>query len=122
MVPKKFGESSARVQTNIVYFEVSADHPALLAASGESIDAINRHQYGNGASIYTQNGYWARKFKLETKAGMIGVNIGIPAPVAPLPFGGTKDSMHGPVKAQSGEMVSFYTEKKIVTQRYWEEP
>ena len=47
-----------------------------------AIAAINSHQYGNGASIYTQSGYYARKFKPETRAGMIGINIGIPAPVA----------------------------------------
>ena len=56
----------------------------------EAIQIINDHLYGNGASIYTQNGYYARRFKLEAKAGMIGVNIGIPAPVAFLPFGGMK--------------------------------
>ena len=53
----------------------------------EAIQIINDHKYGNGASIYTQNGYYARKFKLEVEAGMIGINIGIPAPVAYLPFG-----------------------------------
>ncbi len=56
----------------------------------EAIGILNDHPYGNGASIYTQNGYYARKFKLEVHAGMIGVNVGIPAPVAPLPFGGMK--------------------------------
>ena len=88
----------------------------------DAIAAINAHEYGNGASIYTQNGYYARKFKLETLAGMIGINVGIPAPVAYLPFGGMKGSLRADVKCQSKEVINFFTEKKIVTERYWGEP
>jgi hypothetical protein len=87
----------------------------------EVIAAINEHEYGNGASIYTQNGYWARKFKMETLAGMIGINIGIPAPVPYLPFGGMKSSILANIKVQSKEVVNFFTEMKIVTERYWPE-
>lgn len=85
----------------------------------EAIGIINDHQYGNGASIYTQNGYYARKFKLETQCGMIGINVGIPAPVAYLPFGGMKDSQFADIKAQGRAIVNFFTEQKIVTERYW---
>lgn len=87
----------------------------------EAIKIINDHQYGNGASIYTQNGYYARKFKLETQCGMIGINIGIPAPVAYLPFGGMKESQFADIKAQSKMIVNFFTETKIVTERFWPE-
>jgi malonate-semialdehyde dehydrogenase (acetylating) / methylmalonate-semialdehyde dehydrogenase len=87
----------------------------------EAIQIINDHQYANGASIYTQNGYYARKFKLETECGMIGVNIGIPAPVAYLPFGGMKASQFADIKAQGKAIVAFYTEDKIITERYWAE-
>ena len=87
----------------------------------DAIRIINEHQYGNGASIYTQNGYWARKFKLETQAGMIGVNIGIPAPVAYLPFGGMKESQYSHIKAQGKAIIDFFTEKKIITERFFEE-
>ena len=87
----------------------------------QAITAINNHRYGNGASIYTQNGYYARQFKLRTKAGMIGVNIGIPAPVACLPFGGMKESQFADIKAQGKEVIRFFTERKIVTERYWDE-
>jgi len=87
----------------------------------EAIGIINDHAYGNGASIYTQNGHYARTFKLETQAGMIGINVGIPAPVAPLPFGGMKASMFADVKAQGRAVIDFFTEKKIVTERYWPE-
>ena len=87
----------------------------------EAIQIINDHQYGNGASIYTQNGYWARKFKLETQCGMIGINIGIPAPVAYLPFGGMKESQYADIKAQGKAVIDFFTEDKIITERYWPE-
>ena len=97
--------------------------PVVIVSRFDSLDdaiaAINNHRFGNGASIYTQNGYWARKFKMEANAGMIGVNVGIPAPVAYLPFGGTKSSNYCDIKAQSKEIVSFFTHKKIVTERYW---
>jgi len=88
----------------------------------EAISVVNDHPYGNGASIYTQNGYYARKFKLEALAGMIGVNVGIPAPVAYLPFGGMKASQFSHIKAQGRATVAFFTEDKIVTERYWPEP
>jgi malonate-semialdehyde dehydrogenase (acetylating)/methylmalonate-semialdehyde dehydrogenase len=87
----------------------------------EAIGIINDHLYGNGASIYTQNGCHARKFKLETDCGMIGINVGIPAPVAYLPFGGMKASQFADIKAQSKAIVNFFTEDKIITERYWPE-
>ncbi|MHC4325869.1 MAG: aldehyde dehydrogenase family protein, partial [Planctomycetota bacterium] len=87
----------------------------------EAIQIINDLEYGNGASIYTQNGYYARKFKLETQCGMIGVNVGIPAPVAYLPFGGMKASQFADIKAQGKAIINFFTEKKIITERYWPE-
>jgi len=87
----------------------------------DAIRIINQHQYGNGASIYTQNGYWARQFKLEIQCGMIGINVGIPAPVACLPFGGIKNSQFADIKAQGKAVINFFTEDKIVTERYWPE-
>jgi len=87
----------------------------------EAIQITNNHRYGNGASIYTQNGYYARKFKLEVEAGMIGINIGIPAPVAYLPFGGMKESQFADIKAQGKAIVNFFTEDKIITERYFSE-
>ncbi|MBA7598699.1 Malonate-semialdehyde dehydrogenase [subsurface metagenome] len=87
----------------------------------EAIKIINDHQYGNGASIYTQNGHWVRRFKLEVECGMIGVNVGIPAPVAQLPFGGMKNSLFSDIKAQGKAIINFFTQDKIVTERYWPE-
>jgi malonate-semialdehyde dehydrogenase (acetylating)/methylmalonate-semialdehyde dehydrogenase len=91
------------------------------ATLDEAIRVVNEHPYGNGASIYTQNGYHARKFKVEAQAGMIGVNVGIPAPVAYLPFGGAKSSQFSHIKAQGRAIVSYFTQEKIVTERYWPE-
>jgi malonate-semialdehyde dehydrogenase (acetylating) / methylmalonate-semialdehyde dehydrogenase len=87
----------------------------------EAIGIVNDHEYGNGASIYTQNGRWARRFKLEAECGMIGVNIGIPAPVAYLPFGGMKSSQFADIKAQGKAVINFFTEDKIITERYFTE-
>jgi malonate-semialdehyde dehydrogenase (acetylating)/methylmalonate-semialdehyde dehydrogenase len=99
--------------------------PVVVILKADSLDhaieIVNSHAYGNGASIYTQNGYWARKFKLEVNCGMIGVNVGIPAPVAYLPFGGMKDSQWADIKAQGKAIVNFYTQDKIVTERYFSE-
>ena len=92
-----------------------------VATLDEAIQVINDHQYGNGASIYTQNGHYAREFKLRTRVGMVGVNVGIPAPVASLPFGGMKDSIFADVKAQGKAVVQFFTEPKVITERYWPE-
>jgi malonate-semialdehyde dehydrogenase (acetylating)/methylmalonate-semialdehyde dehydrogenase len=87
----------------------------------DAIRIINEHPYGNGCSLYTQNGYWARKFKIEALCGMIGINVGIPAPVAYLPFGGMKQSQLADIKTQGAAAVRFFTEDKIVTERFWPE-
>jgi malonate-semialdehyde dehydrogenase (acetylating)/methylmalonate-semialdehyde dehydrogenase len=86
----------------------------------EAIGVLNSLEYGNGASIYTQDGAAARKFKMEAAAGMIGINVGIPAPVAHLPFGGVKASILSDIKAQSAESIRFFVEAKTITERYWE--
>jgi malonate-semialdehyde dehydrogenase (acetylating) / methylmalonate-semialdehyde dehydrogenase len=99
--------------------------PVVVIMKAESFDdalaIVNGHEYGNGASVYTQSGFWARRFKLEAQAGMIGVNVGIPAPVAHLPFGGMKASQWADIKTQGKAVVHFYTQDKIVTERYFPE-
>lgn len=113
------------VQPGMKIHQTEIFGPVVVILKADSLDEaigiINDHQYGNGASIYTQNGSHARRFKLETKAGMIGVNVGIPAPVAPLPFGGMKASIFCDIKAQGKAVIDFYTEPKIITERYWPE-
>ncbi|MFC2087076.1 CoA-acylating methylmalonate-semialdehyde dehydrogenase [Bacteroidota bacterium] len=87
----------------------------------EAIQIINDHQYANAASIYTQNGYYARKFKLEVECGMIGINVGIPAPVPFLPFGGMRESMICDIKMQGKPAIDFFTKNKVIVERYWKE-
>jgi malonate-semialdehyde dehydrogenase (acetylating)/methylmalonate-semialdehyde dehydrogenase len=87
----------------------------------EAIKIINDHQYANACSIYTQNGHYARKFKLEARCGMIGVNVGIPAPVPFLPFGGMDNSMMCDIKMQGKSALNFFTHDKVIVERYWQE-
>lgn len=87
----------------------------------EAIGIINTHQYSNACSIYTQNGSYARKFKLEVKTGMVGVNVGIPAPVPFLPFGGIDNSMWCDIKMQGKSAIHFFTQEKVIIERYWPE-
>ena len=99
--------------------------PVVVILKADSLDQaikiINDHQYANACSIYTQNGYYARKFKLQAKCGMIGINVGIPAPVPFLPYGGTGNSMICDIKMQGKSAISFYTENKVIVERYWSE-
>jgi len=112
-------QPSTQVHTTEIFGPVVA----IMKADSfdEAVRILNDHPYGNGASIYTASGYWARRFKLEVKAGMIGVNVGIPAPVAYLPFGGQKASIFSDIKAQGRDVLNFYTDARIVTQRFWPE-
>lgn len=87
----------------------------------EAIEVINGHPFSNACSIYTQNGHYARKFKLSVKTGMVGVNVGIPAPVPFLPFGGIDNSMWCDIKMQGKSAISFFTQDKVIVERYWPE-
>jgi len=85
----------------------------------EAIDVINRSRFGNGTSIFTESGSAVRRFRHEVEAGMIGVNIGVAAPVAFFPFSGWKDSFLGDLHAHGTDAVDFYTRKKTVTSRWF---
>jgi malonate-semialdehyde dehydrogenase (acetylating) / methylmalonate-semialdehyde dehydrogenase len=87
----------------------------------EAISLINKSQYGNSACIFTGNGSAARKFRHDTIAGNIGINIGIAAPMAFFPFSGWKDSFFGDLHGQSLHAVEFYTQTKVVIERWHEE-
>ena len=84
----------------------------------EAIDILSRSQYGNAASIFTASGATARKFRYEVSAGNIGINIGIAAPMAYFPFSGWKDSFMGVLHGQGRDGVEFYTDKKVVIERW----
>src|SRR5262249_34825521 len=84
-----------------------------------ALDIANRSEYGNASSIYTTSGKHAREFQLRIQAGMVGVNIGVAAPMAMFPFGGQKGSFFGDTKAHGQTGVDFYTERKIVITRWF---
>jgi malonate-semialdehyde dehydrogenase (acetylating) / methylmalonate-semialdehyde dehydrogenase len=84
----------------------------------QAIETINASRYGNAAAIFTRSGGAARKFRREIQCGMIGVNISVPAPVAYFPFTGWKDSFFGDLHATGTDGVEFYTERKVVIERW----
>jgi malonate-semialdehyde dehydrogenase (acetylating) / methylmalonate-semialdehyde dehydrogenase len=85
----------------------------------EAIEVVARSRFGNGVSIFTENGAAVRRFRHEVEAGMVGVNIGVAAPVAFFPFSGWKDSFLGDLHAHGPDAVEFYTRKKTVTSRWF---
>ncbi|HEY7620355.1 MAG TPA: CoA-acylating methylmalonate-semialdehyde dehydrogenase [Solirubrobacteraceae bacterium] len=85
----------------------------------EAIDVINSSRFGNGVSIFTESGASVRRFRHEVEVGMVGVNIGVAAPVAFFPFSGWKDSFLGDLHAHGPDAVEFYTKKKTVTSRWY---
>jgi malonate-semialdehyde dehydrogenase (acetylating) / methylmalonate-semialdehyde dehydrogenase len=85
----------------------------------EAIDVVGSSRFGNGVSIFTESGAAVRRFRHEVQAGMVGVNIGVAAPVAFFPFSGWKDSFLGDLHAHGGDAVEFYTRKKTVTSRWF---
>ena len=87
----------------------------------EGLDIINRNSFGNGAAVFTNDGGAARLFQREVEAGMVGINVPIPVPVAYHSFGGWKDSLFGDTHIYGPEGVKFYTRYKAVTVR-WPDP
>jgi malonate-semialdehyde dehydrogenase (acetylating) / methylmalonate-semialdehyde dehydrogenase len=90
-----------------------------VADVGEAIAVARDCPYGNGASIFTNSGYVAREFKMRFNAGMIGINIGVPAPMAWFPFTGWNKSFFGDLHIQGTEAVHFYTRQKTVMTRWF---
>jgi malonate-semialdehyde dehydrogenase (acetylating) / methylmalonate-semialdehyde dehydrogenase len=84
----------------------------------EAIELVNTSAYGNMASLFTSSGVAARKFRYEVQAGNVGINIGVAAPMAFFPFSGWKESFFGDMHAQGRDAIEFYTEKKIVVERW----
>ena len=84
----------------------------------EAIELVNSAQYGNQASLFTASGAAARKFRNEARAGNIGINIGVAAPMAFFPFSGWKDSFFGDLHGQGMDAVEFFTQKKVVVERW----
>lgn len=84
-----------------------------------ALDEIHQSPFANATSIFTQDGKAARHFSHNVGVSMIGVNIGVPAPMAFFPFGGTKQSFFGTTKAHGKEAVNFYTDTKVVSSRWF---
>jgi malonate-semialdehyde dehydrogenase (acetylating) / methylmalonate-semialdehyde dehydrogenase len=84
----------------------------------EALAFLERSAYGNQASLFTSSGAAARRFRYEAPAGNIGINIGVAAPMAYFPFSGWKDSFFGVQHGQGRDAVEFYTEKKVVVERW----
>jgi malonate-semialdehyde dehydrogenase (acetylating)/methylmalonate-semialdehyde dehydrogenase len=90
-----------------------------MADLDRAIELANRSAFGNGAAIFTRSGGAAREFKHRVKAGMVGVNVGVPATMAMFPFTGWDDSFYGDLHIQGREAVQFYTQQKVVTTRWF---
>jgi malonate-semialdehyde dehydrogenase (acetylating)/methylmalonate-semialdehyde dehydrogenase len=88
---------------------------------GQALALGRECAYGNGASIFTRSGWAARKFKQHFNAGMIGINVGVPAPMAWFPFTGWNQSFFGDLHIQGTEGVQFYTRQKMTMTRFFPE-
>jgi malonate-semialdehyde dehydrogenase (acetylating)/methylmalonate-semialdehyde dehydrogenase len=88
-----------------------ADYEAALAL-------VNEHQYGNGTAIFTRDGYIARNFAERVQAGMVGINVPVPVPIASHSFGGWKNSIFADTQMYGTEAIRFYTKLKTVTERW----
>ncbi|PYV55880.1 MAG: methylmalonate-semialdehyde dehydrogenase (CoA acylating) [Acidobacteria bacterium] len=99
--------------------------PVLSLVHADDLDEglrfLERSTYGNQASLFTSSGAAARRFRYEAPAGNIGINIGVAAPMAYFPFSGWKDSFFGIMHGQGRDAVEFFTEKKVVVERWAKE-
>jgi malonate-semialdehyde dehydrogenase (acetylating) / methylmalonate-semialdehyde dehydrogenase len=84
----------------------------------EAIEIVNQSEFANGACLYTDSAKAVRQFREDIDAGMLGINLGVPAPMAFFPFSGYKNSFYGDLHANGRDGVEFYTRKKMVTARY----
>jgi malonate-semialdehyde dehydrogenase (acetylating)/methylmalonate-semialdehyde dehydrogenase len=92
-----------------------------VATYEEAVRLVNDNPYGNGTAIFTRDGGVARRFQFEVQAGMVGINVPIPVPVAYYSFGGWKASLFGDRHIYGPEGIDFYTRGKVVTSR-WPDP
>jgi malonate-semialdehyde dehydrogenase (acetylating) / methylmalonate-semialdehyde dehydrogenase len=113
------------VSTNSKVYQTEIFGPVLSIIHADTlddaIDIINKNRYGNSACIFTRSGAAARKFRHNALAGNIGVNIGVAAPMAFFPFSGWKESFFGDLHGQSSHAVEFYTQTKVVIERWNDE-
>jgi malonate-semialdehyde dehydrogenase (acetylating) / methylmalonate-semialdehyde dehydrogenase len=110
------------VQAGMKIWEDEIFAPVLsiirVANLNEAIELTNRSEFANGACLFTQDGSNVRQFRDQIDAGMLGINLGVPAPMAFFPFSGWKNSFYGDLHANGTDGVEFYTRKKMVTARW----
>jgi malonate-semialdehyde dehydrogenase (acetylating)/methylmalonate-semialdehyde dehydrogenase len=92
-----------------------------VSTYAEAVELVNENPYGNGTAIFTRDGGVAREFQFDVQAGMVGINVPIPVPVAYYSFGGWKASLFGDTHIYGPEGITFYTRGKVVTSR-WPDP
>lgn len=110
------------VQTNMKIWKDEIFAPVLsvvrVDSLEEAIELTNQSEFANGACLYTDSAKAIREFREEIDAGMLGINLGVPAPMAFFPFSGYKKSFYGDLHANGKDGVEFYTRKKMMTARY----
>jgi len=109
-----------RPEMRIAREEIFGPVLAVIRAKdlGDAIGVVNGSEFGNATSIFTGSGAEGREFAARAQAGMVGVNVGVPAPSAFFPFAGWKGSFYGDLHALGRDAVRFYTETKVVTSRW----
>jgi malonate-semialdehyde dehydrogenase (acetylating)/methylmalonate-semialdehyde dehydrogenase len=111
------------VENNMTLAREEVFGPVLNVMRMDDLDAAiaqaNRSAFGNGAAIFTANGRAAREFSMRVKAGMVGINVGVPATMAMFPFTGWDDSFYGDLHIQGKESIQFYTQQKVVSSRWF---
>ena len=85
----------------------------------DAIDLVNNCPFGNATAIFTASGKSAREYSSRCQVGMVGINVGVAAPMAFFPFAGWKNSFFGDLHAHGKDAVRFYTEQKVIMSRWW---
>jgi malonate-semialdehyde dehydrogenase (acetylating) / methylmalonate-semialdehyde dehydrogenase len=108
------------VESELAHTEIFGPVLSLVHANDldQAMSFLGKNPFGNQASLFTSSGSAARRFRYEAPAGNIGINIGVAAPMAYFPFSGWKDSFFGDMHGQGRDAIEFYTDKKVVVERW----
>src|SRR5499433_20863 len=109
-----------QVESELAHTEIFGPVLSLVHANDldQAMSFLAKNPFGNQASLFTSSGSAARRFRYEAPAGNIGINIGVAAPMAYFPFSGWKDSFFGDMHGQGRDAIEFYTDKKVVVERW----
>jgi malonate-semialdehyde dehydrogenase (acetylating)/methylmalonate-semialdehyde dehydrogenase len=110
-------DNSMTIARDEIFGPVASVSPAGDLAG--ALEVMRAHPNANAASIFTSSGKAAREFAHRASSSMVGVNVGVAAPMAYFPFGGAKDSFFGDLKVHGRDAFEFYTDKKVVTSRWY---